>query len=179
MNELEARLRRLTSGQRSRVRAAYDAELSQDEFIDLVATVVLVGNARAHALGAATTRAQIERAVGAVELTPAVAPGRHLDEDRVRTALGTILDSDLDTTMQLDRLADNEPKQAATDGSHDVISRSRRTRGWTRSLNAGACELCGWLRKDGYVYPADKPMHKHTGCNCEQTPVVNNPKETA
>jgi hypothetical protein len=45
-------------------------------------------------------------------------------------------------------------------------------RGYTRGLSAKACELCVWLYKGGYVYPADRPMHRHPGCTCVPIPAT-------
>ena len=43
--------------------------------------------------------------------------------------------------------------------------------GWTRVLNAGACELCQDLAGD--ALPGDAPMYHHKGCGCTQRPVLN------
>lgn len=51
---------------------------------------------------------------------------------------------------------------------------SKRVRiGWRRGLMPGACQLCEWLEKDGYVYPPERKMHHHTGCRCQQIIVVS------
>lgn len=182
MNRLEEELNRLSSEQVERVRTAWasftEGLLVVEEFLQIVSAMILTGNATGYALGATVARSVIEAEVGDVELTPVRQDLHHLDEDRIVTALETILDAEeQDTEMQLERLADNEPKQAATDGSQDVIRSSDRVVGWVRDINADACELCFWLRKEhlrpgGYIYPPEKPMHKHVGCTCEQTPVA-------
>ena len=176
MNPLEEILQRLSASQQERVRVAFasfeEGLLTSSEFVEVVTNIILAGNAHAYSLGAASVRSLVEAKVGAVEITPAVATPHHLDNARIQTALTTVMASELDTLMQVQRIADNEPKQAAADGSGDVLAASERVTGWTRALDSKACELCQWLYKDGYVYPADRPMTRHTGCVCSQDPVV-------
>lgn len=181
MNRLEEALTALSAAQVDRIRAVFasftEGLLTSTEFVVMAVNIILTGNARGYALGASVARSTIERQTGQVEITPQVVRLHHLDEDRITQALETILDSDLDTAMQLVRLADNEPKAAATNGSHDVIKASESVTGWVRTIEVDACELCVWLRKEhlrpgGYIYPSTKPMHRHTGCMCEQTPVT-------
>lgn len=176
MNPLEEALVRLSTEQKTRISAAWarfqEGALGREEFVRVATNIVLAGNVRGYALGAATVRSLIEQAVGAAEVIAVAPAARHLDETRIATALTTVLDSDLDTLMQLSRLADNEPKQAATDGSADVLARSSRVRGWTRTLDSDACELCRWWWREGRVWQPDHPMPRHTGCTCTQTPVV-------
>lgn len=92
--------------------------------------------------------------------------------------LVALLDAADDLKTQLDRIGRNEPTEAAqqqlvhTYNVHEVP-------GYRRRLNAGACELCVWLQKKhldpegiGYIYPTDKPMHRHTGCRCTPVPAT-------
>ncbi|CAN5191654.1 hypothetical protein BH23ACT9_BH23ACT9_08740 [soil metagenome] len=44
--------------------------------------------------------------------------------------------------------------------------------GWTRGTSPSACELCGWLERDGFVFSADTPMYRHPGCTCVPIPTV-------
>lgn len=176
MNPLEEVLAELSTSQQERVRVAFasyeEGLLTSSEFVDVVTAVVLSGNAHAYALGATSVRSLIEAKVAAVEITPAVAQPHHLDDVRISTALTTVLASETDTLMQLQRIADNEPKQAAADGSGDVLAASERVTGWTRALDSKACELCRWLAKDGFVFPDSEPLVRHTGCVCSQDPVI-------
>lgn len=175
-NLLEGILGRLSAAQQERVRVAFvsleEGLLTSSELVDLISNVVLAGNARGYALGAAAVRSLVEEQVGQVELTPVTTGGNHADEDRVRTALATILASNKDTLMQLQRLADNEPKAAAAAGSADVLTGSRRVKGWTRSMDSQACELCRYWWREGRVWQPGHPMPRHTGCTCTQTPVT-------
>lgn len=50
---------------------------------------------------------------------------------------------------------------------------STKVRGYRRGVNPGCCELCFWLYKEGYVYPIDQPMHRHTGCRCVPVPTTD------
>lgn len=178
MNAIEEALNRLSARQQQKVSSAFAAfesgDLTRDEFTRVVVNVVDLGNRRGRLLGAAVARALIEAETQAAELvtmrqTPGIA---RPDEDRLTQAVGTILASDQDTLMQLQRLADNEPKQAAADGSADVIRGSQRVRGWTRDLDSDACELCKWWSRDGRVWQPDHVMPRHTGCTCSPKPVV-------
>lgn len=177
-NELERRLDRLSAGQQERVRVALasleEGLLTSSEFVEIVATTVLVGNARGYALGAALARSLVEQQVGQVEITPQVIGPNHLDEGRVTAAVTTILASQQDTLMQLTRMADNEPKQAATNGSADLIASSEHVTGWTRTVEADACELCQWWASESHKFPPHARMPRHTGCACTQTPVTTN-----
>ena len=176
-NQLERLLDSLTANQKERVRVALvsleEGLLTSSEFVDLVAGVVLSGNARAYSIGAALARSLIENQSGLVETTPAATAGHALDDQRVRSGLATILAADQDTLMQVQRLAGNEAQQAAADGSSDVLAASRRATGWVRELDTDACQLCRWWWRDGRVWRTDHPMPRHPGCGCQQTPVVD------
>lgn len=176
-NQLEKLLDGLTTSQKERVRVALasleEGLLTSSEFVDVVASIVLSGNARAYSIGAALARSLIENQTGLVETTPASIAGHALDTERVRSGLATILATDKDTLMQLQRLAGNEAQQAATDGSSDVLAASQRATGWVRELDADACQLCRWWWRDGRVWRTNHPMPRHPGCGCQQTPVVD------
>ncbi|MGX9296123.1 hypothetical protein [Tsukamurella paurometabola] len=79
-----------------------------------------------------------------------------------------------DFADRLDRFARDEPARAAQEQmTHSY--RSHGIDGYVRGVNAGACELCIWLRKEhlrpgGYVYPNSRPMHRHVGCRCTPIP---------
>lgn len=57
----------------------------------------------------------------------------------------------------------------AVQDSYGQALRQQDVQGWTRVLNAGACELCQDLA-DG-VLPSSTPMYHHKGCGCSQKPV--------
>jgi hypothetical protein len=54
-------------------------------------------------------------------------------------------------------------------GAYSEALRRQDVQGWTRVLNAGACELCQDLAGD--VLPASVDMYHHKGCGCSQKPV--------
>lgn len=151
---------------------------------DLTWAARLVGilvsfNARATTLGdvlAARSLVMLERQdVRPVGLGYPVEP----EAERLSEAVATLA-RDLDTTEDLsgriERLAEAEPANTLQQSTLQAYDAHGIT-GYTRHLEPGACELCHWLRKEhlregGYVYPTDKPMHKHPGCRCTPVPVT-------
>lgn len=177
MNPVEEYLGRLAKAQQARVAALWaqvgDGTVTVDEFVLMAENVVLAGNATGYALGTLTVRDAVEVGTAAPQITALAANAHHLDRGRVTDALRTILDAqETDTLMQLTRLADNEPKQAAADGAADVIRSNGAVTGWRRSLNSTACQLCRWWSREGRVWPAEHPMPRHTGCTCTQEPIT-------
>lgn len=174
---LEEALNQLSERQKQRIRAVWAAheegKLTRDELIRVATNIVLAGNAVGYTLGVNNVIRIVEKVAGKVELAQPEPDGRHVDDKRISEALGTIMvDDGTDRAMQLERLADNEPKAAAADGSRDALRRSKRVKGWTRSLEADACQLCLWWWREGRTWQPDHPMPRHTGCTCTQTPVV-------
>jgi len=81
---------------------------------------------------------------------------------------------------RVDRLARDEPVQAAQRGYQDGIRLAnadrpvdQRTTGYRRGINPDCCQLCFWLWKEAFVYPIDQPMHRHTGCRCLPLPTTD------
>lgn len=176
MNPIEEALKALTKQQQAKLARAWDAfqrgMIDREMFVDLAINTLLGGNAKGYLLGMATIRGEIEAVTGTVELvTPP--PATTGDVKRLGKALDTILASNLDTTMQLARLAEGEITHAAAKGAEEVVSRSKRVKGWTRALNVEACQLCRWWWRDGRVWQPDHPMPRHTGCMCMQRPIVS------
>lgn len=73
---------------------------------------------------------------------------------------------------RIERLARDETVQAAQRGYQDGLRAQPEGRvvGYRRGINPDCCELCFWLWKEGYVYPINQPMHRHTGCRCVPVP---------
>lgn len=92
--------------------------------------------------------------------------------ERVMEALDTILGSDLDTAMQLRRLANNEAINSASSAFSEAIKQSPDVEGYTRGVESDACELCQWLNKDDFVFPAAQEMSTHPGCLCHPIPAM-------
>lgn len=104
--------------------------------------------------------------------------GLRIDDDTTeRLALSAAtatkyLDQASDPLPRLTRLTTGEHLWSLQLGTQTAY-REHGVPGYRRGLSAKACELCVWLYKDGYVYPTDKPMHKHPGCTCVPVPVTN------
>lgn len=149
-----------------------DGRLDRATFLDLVRGIIATGNAQARALAELALRAYLEQALAAPEPVT-VAPPVVDDRPRLHKALETVLASNLDTAMQVERLARNEPLEAATGAFSDGMKRNkRRVSGWTRGLEADACELCRWWWREGRVWRPDHPMPRHVGCTCHPVPTV-------
>lgn len=179
-NLTEEEVTQVSQSTQARILAAWAAleagNIAVAEFVTVALNIVLSANARAYRIGARAVMAFIEKATGVAEVLPPNPHAHHLDEERLTTALETILASGQDTPMQLERLADNEPKDAASRGAADVIRGSKRVSGWVRDLDGPACQLCTWwarLGPDGpRVWRPEHPMPRHPGCGCIQKPVV-------
>ncbi|MEL4358389.1 MULTISPECIES: hypothetical protein [unclassified Luteococcus] len=146
-------------------------ELDPDDFPELVAMLVATANAQGAAAGQLAFRAFMEAHDASPTAIAAVAAVD--DHERLLQAVGTVLSSELDTRMQLERLARNEPMQAATNAFHDAMQGEQRVSGWRRQLEAEPCQLCRWWARDGRVWQADHRMPRHTGCACHQIPVID------
>lgn len=179
MNATEEALNRLSREAQGQVLAALDryedGTITLDEFRAVVASFVLAANGQGYVIGYTTTRRAIEELTGLPEV-PRVPDHdgkvpHHLDPDRISKALVTIGVAE-GARMRLGRLVDGEAKEAAADGTRDVITGSKRVKGWVRSLDSDACELCRWWWREGRVWRPDFTMPRHTGCTCTQTPVV-------
>lgn len=173
---LERLLDRLTARQQERVRVAFasfeEGLLTSSEFVAFVTSIVVNGNARGYALGAALARSLIERQVRRPQVTPVTPAGPRVDEGRVATALGTILATDKDTLMQLTRLAGNEAAQAAADGQWDVIVSNPEVDGYERDLEADACGLCRFWAAESHKFSPTARFPRHTNCACGMSPIT-------
>lgn len=154
-----------------------------------IAATVARANAHAVALAdlslAATLTSDMARPVPVLGLT---APAGDLDRltkaattilgDPEPNATATTPDEQHDAVARrVERLARNEPLDAAGGAFNEAVKRSPHVTGYRRQLEDGACELCVWLAKRhldplGYVYPANQPMHRHAGCRCHPIPAT-------
>lgn len=141
------------------------------DFPRLAADLIALANVRGAAVAQLAFRGYLE---AAYELpTPVAVTVAADDTERLHKALRTILASNIDTVMQLTRLATNEPLNAAADAYHDEMDRSTAVSGWRRGLEGDACQLCRWWWRDGRVFRTEHRMPRHPGCSCHQIPVVN------
>lgn len=147
-----------------------DGGLSFDEFRTAASGLLAGARAKGVSISELTLAGYLQQSLGMV---PAFAGLQLVDAaPRLEAAVLTIAGSNLDTVMQLKRLATSEVLTAAAEGFSEAIRRSPHVDRYTRGLDSGACELCRWLYKDGFEYPASKPMHTHTGCKCHPVPVT-------
>lgn len=101
---------------------------------------------------------------------------------RLSDAAATItaaLDSGKDPKARLERIARSESVNALQQAVVATLARHGVT-GYVRGTDSDPCELCVWLKKEhlrpgGFVYPTDKPMHRHPGCQCVPIPVLDAP----
>lgn len=141
------------------------------DFTEVAADLVAVARAQGALAAQGALRAYLEATLGqavAVAVLPAA-----LERERILQALGTIVASDLDTSMQLARLANNEPLDAAADAYTYAMRQEPAVSGWRRGIESGACQLCTWWARDGRVFRTEHTMPRHPGCACHQVPVIN------
>lgn len=153
-------------------RAVERGELAAETAAELVAIWTELGATQAQALALAEyggAMAELGLSPSA-PTTPASTPALgHLE-----TAARTSISDPGQAAVRLARLAMSETAAAFQRATGELLAADTRITGYRRGLNAGACELCLWLYKDGYVYPTDQPMHRHTGCQCVQEPTTEN-----
>lgn len=74
---------------------------------------------------------------------------------------------------RLMRLAAALPLQESQQQTNRSMRESTHVVGWVRVIESEACELCVWLYRDGHVYPKDRTLTTHPGCECTARPVTN------
>lgn len=166
--------------------AAYQAgTIALGAFVSVVVAFIQAGSLRAASLADLSLAAVLTSTTGTAVAPLGVGPGDHaLDDDRLRRATKTILDDlNKQTTEDFDaelkkaqkrflRLAEAEVKEAAARAYSAAVAESTVVTGWTRGIDADACQLCLWWSRGGKVWPADHPMPTHNGCTCNPVPVV-------
>lgn len=171
----EETVKRLSDGTRRIVVQLLDAvergDLTPSDFDVLALDVLTTANRQGYDLGHVKVRAYIESVTGTPSAVPPGSPPPS-GADRLSKALATIKSSGLDSAMQLDRLAREEPVEAANRGTADAMSRSPEVTGWTRGLESDACELCIWWWRGGRVFKQEWTMPRHIGCVCDPVPHV-------
>lgn len=177
MTPLDATLTTLTGNTVVSVQklwAAYSKGL-----IDLVtfqtgmAAVVTDANATGGAVGTLALAAELTSQMGVlIAPEPVSAPAHLLNPGRVEKAVDTILRRDENPEMQLSRIANTEPVEAAQGAYGEGIARSKLLEGWERGLEVDACQLCTWWWREGRTWPKEHRMPTHKGCRCMQRPVL-------
>jgi hypothetical protein len=126
-------------------------------------------NAEATALADSFTSRQLE------ELTGKPVPAKGIpatdDSDRLLKAARTVLIGPDSPLERVERLARSEPLASAQSAVTEAVT-GQKVRGgylgWTRQLDADACERCRWWARNGRVWPQDHRMPKHPNCACIQ-----------
>src|SRR5699024_6116971 len=146
-------------------------DLPKAVFPNIAAEIVAIANERGRAAAEIALNGYMIAAVG--EVTPPVVVAAVVDDRaRLGQAFATILDSDHDIIMQLERIGVAEPLEAAANRMSEGIQQDGRVKGWVREMEAGACQLCRWWWREGREWPAEHPMPTHKGCTCTQLPVT-------
>ncbi|MEQ4567994.1 hypothetical protein [Paenarthrobacter sp. CAP02] len=158
--------------------AVQDGRLGLDDFHDIAAQAIALANQQGRAAAELALSGFLTAATG-----EAVIPGTILvdavdDAGRLVKAMQTITASNLDTVMQLARVAKAEPMEAAARQFTEGIARSPKATGWVRGLEGDACQLCVWWWREGRTWPKDHPMPTHKGCACTPIPTVSNSIES-
>ena len=148
--------------------------LTGAEFMDLAALVLETARRQGLSLGALSIRAYLEQVTGEPQPAPVPTPPPETpDRQRIRAGLDTVLAGPHEQiATRLERIALNEPIEAATSGAEQAIRADSRVKGWTRGLEADACEMCVWWWRQGRVWQSDHPMPRHTGCVCNPVPAI-------
>ena len=150
--------------------------LTLAEFHDLGAIVVVTANGQAAALARLSVAAYITEQTG--EELPALTaepPPHRLDPARVQTALATITAGAAPIVAgRLSRLGHAEPVDAGAETFESFFETEQRddVDGWTRKLEADACDLCRWWAANSHKFSARARMPRHNGCACTQLPNI-------
>lgn len=171
----EMTLRELSERSKDLLLKAWSAvergDLPKAVFSSIAAEIVAIANERGRAAAEIALNGYMIAAVG--EVTPPVVVAAVVDDRaRLEKAFATIMDSDQDIIMQLERIGVVEPLEAAARRMSEGIQQDQRVKGWVREMEADACQLCRWWWREGREWPAEHPMPTHKGCTCTQLPVT-------
>lgn len=159
------------TGRAAKLVTMYEAgDIGLQLFLDSMGQLVDQARAQGSAKAVQILRAYVESALEVpVVISPSIPAA---DFQRLTQALTTILGSDHDTIMQIERLIRGETTQAAQDAYGDSMKNIPEVEGWVRGLDSGACELCRWWWREGRVFRPEHRMPTHTGCLCHPVPTV-------
>lgn len=137
--------------------------IDRAQFLQLAEGILGLGGESAARAADLAVSVELSRLNGRLEATAGVSAERkrttYLD------SLRTVLDGDGDIVMKLERLSLNAPLEAAQAAYSDAVAMSDAT-GWVRQMDADPCQLCRWWWREGAVWPIDKSMPTHSGCEC-------------
>src|SRR5690625_2876748 len=153
--------------------AFQDGQVGRREAEQLIAAIVNHANASSVALAEAGIIWQVQEVAAAPVPALGIAPvddhSRLVDAARAVLATSAVDD---DPLMRLQRLARSEPLHAGHQAASAAMSSHKAVEGWTRQMEADACQLCRWWWREGRVWPAAHPFQSHQGCNCQPRVVV-------
>lgn len=141
-----------------------------------IATRVAASNLKAGAYGEALAGKSLHTLGTRAPRLPASSIAHAADRTRLTDAAATILGR-IDPTdrstleraaMEVARLGSSEAVATTQQTYREGMTRSGAVNGWTRALEADACDLCEWWERDGKVWPLDHDMPTHPGCCCGQ-----------
>lgn len=100
------------------------------------------------------------------------AGGTEGPNDRVRREREADRSRERRARSRLERLANNEPRERASEARGTAIARSRYTTGWKRVSSGVGCPACENLAARDVVLSPGTSMWRHTGCSCTQVPTT-------
>lgn len=138
-----------------------------------LAMVLRTANLEGVVLGQAACREILETMGDSGAYTAAPAATAHYeDAARLATAANTALSVQETAVMAAGRLALAEAVEAAQAAFGSTLQQSPKVTGWTRGMEADACQLCTWWWREGRVWPKDYTIQTHKGCTCRQVPTT-------
>jgi hypothetical protein len=147
--------------------------IAQADFLAVAAAYLSAAGNRATALADTALAAYLTAHTGTAIPVLGLLPPEH-DHRPVLATIAAM--SGVDLAERFATYARATPLAVAQDAYGQAMT-EREIPGWTRVLNAGACELCHDLA--GPVLPGSAPMFHHKGCGCTQRPVLNTERHTA
>lgn len=178
-------LKGLTGDAKKLVNAAFlklrQGKITDAQFVQLASGIVARANVQATALAEQSLAATLTQKTADVSTTFGL-PAVTADQDRLAKGFETLLtdwNAGGDIDNRLERFAASEPYTTAQLIYTEGIKTSHVTEGWTRRLDAGACQLCRWWWRDGRVWPKDHYFQTHKGCGCTPEPVVGIARPTS
>lgn len=170
------RLQGISAATEAKVTAIFTAftegDLTYDQAVAGIGTVVAKGNARAVALADLALAANLMLATRKPVATLGLAPAPGTPE-RLHKAAGTLLGIAGVSLERVARLGRAEPLEAGQRAFSSAVGHHPEITGWVRTVSATACELCRKWAASGHVYAAHEEMFHHTGCSCTQTIVTD------
>lgn len=146
--------------------------LTREAFMDLAVILIQTARRQGLSLGSLSIRAYLEAVTGTPQRVTVPPP----PEDRAQIAAGvaTVLaGAHEQVSARIARLAGNEPVAAATEGAQWVMEWEPSITGYTRGLEAEACDLCTWWAAESHKFAPTAQMPRHPNCLCHQVPTID------